>query len=68
MKCYITDCKKKVSEYKDVACVYCTHLYCRNHRLPFDHICNNTKLIALHTEKITKQNPVIIVDKMEYRL
>jgi len=64
MKCKFEGCRKKVTEFNDFTCSTCEKLYCSLHRLSMDHACDNDKIKEKHIEKIKKQNPVIVADKM----
>jgi hypothetical protein len=68
MRCKFEGCKKKVSEFNDFSCSDCNKLYCGKHRLSFDHLCDTSKIKEKHVERIKKQNPVIMADKMEYKI
>jgi hypothetical protein len=62
MKCNFVDCKKKVNLFSNVECL-CGHLYCNNHKLPFQHNCTKNSIIKLNEkENIRKNNPVIKSD------
>jgi len=60
--CY--NCKKRSKILFDCRCGF---YFCSNHRLAFDHQCTyDYKKIA--QEKIKRENPIIITDKIKDRL
>lgn len=60
MRCQYKECKRKII---NIECK-CGKLFCRQHRLPFDHECQfNYK--NEHKNKIKIQNPKIINKKID---
>lgn len=62
MKCHFKDCVKKVNEFCTTKCS-CDYLFCKKHRLPFEHECVKLQKIKKdHKTGIAEKNPVITKD------
>ena len=64
MKCQLVTCKYKIKTLFG-KCSICNKEYCRRHRLPFEHRCNNRKLKRMHKKSIMENNPVIEKQKIK---
>jgi len=67
MRCSEKGCKKKVTEFNDFTCNYCTKLYCAKHRLPINdengHSCNTEAIKKKHEMRLKQENPVVVTEK-----
>jgi predicted nucleic acid binding AN1-type Zn finger protein len=67
MRCAIFECKKKVG-FDPIVCTGCNTSYCERHRLKHEHSCDSDKIKQTHREFIVEKNPVVVADKMQYRI
>ena len=61
--CMVCKCKLRLSGFK----CRCDQMFCRVHRLPFDHVCTfDYRAMTIGT--LTQQNPIVISDKVNDRI
>ena len=65
MRCAFPGCKRKIKMF-DLKCKYCEKIHCCNHRLTFEHECDNNEKVKIeHMNNIQKQNEKIVRKKVE---
>lgn len=66
MRCQYLECKYKIKH--NIDCGKCGKIFCKYHRLPFEHLCNLQNIKNNYKKILTKNNPHIHHNKLKYYL